>query len=50
MKPHLVGKPGMEPHDSFETAWHKLKTGQVPVAATVTNETETVGLVDPLPA
>ncbi|KAF2881245.1 hypothetical protein ILUMI_24925 [Ignelater luminosus] len=50
MKPHLVGKPGMEPHDSFETAWHKLKTGQVPVAASVTNEAETVGLVDPLPA
>jgi len=49
MKPHLVGKPGMEPHDPFETAWQKMKSEELP-GTSMSTETETVALVDPVPA
>lgn len=31
MKPHLVGKPGMESTYNFDSAWEKAKSGELPV-------------------
>ncbi|KAF5270535.1 hypothetical protein FQR65_LT05433 [Abscondita terminalis] len=50
MKPHLVGKPGMEPLDSFEATWQKMKEGELPVASNIINQVANVNLVDVVPA
>lgn len=51
MKPHLVGKPGMEPHESFEATWAKMKEGEIPLATTdVANNIENINIVDAVPA
>ncbi|KAK5641083.1 hypothetical protein RI129_009630 [Pyrocoelia pectoralis] len=50
MKPHLVGKPGMEPHDSFEATWLKMKEGEIPLATDNACAVENVNLVDPVPS